>query len=180
MAKLKKVPSTKVRSKEDILYPIPVGLKLNSVSTNIDDNPKVQRQIIRQAITTAFSIKNRPESQFDSETNCSYDLEPAPLATDEQIELVTSIMQSIQPVDTIEAILAAQFAISHIHGMRKLKMFPGSKDSFEDFKFGHTVLAALQKYRTRGAQQIQVTYNVNQGKIVNIKTEKNDQHSQQE
>ena len=180
MAKLKKAPSTEVLSKVDIHYPIPTDLKLNVVSTNIDDNPKVQRHIIRQAIMAAFPVKEPSDSQYDRETDCWYDLEPVPLATDEQIELVTSIMQSLQPVDTIEAILAAQFAISHIHGMDKLKRDSNRVEAFEDFEFGHTVLGVFQKYRTRGAQQIQVQYNVNQGKIVNIKTDKEGQQSQEE
>lgn len=175
MAKLKKVSH-----KEDTLYPIPADLKLNIVSTNIDDNPKVQRQIIRQAIAAAYPAKEIPESQYDQITKCFYDLEPVPLATDDQIQLVISIMQALQPTDTIEAILAAQFAISHIHGMEQLKKDYKKEEAFENFAFGHNVLAVFQKYRTRGAQQIQVQYNLNQGKIVNIKTDQEGSRAQQE
>jgi len=39
----------------------------------------------------------------------------------------------------------------------------------ELFEFGHQVLEAYQKYRSKGAQQISVQYNVNQGHVVNIK-----------
>ena len=42
------------------------------------------------------------------------------------------------------------------------------------FEFGHKVLEVLQKYRNRGAQQISVQYNVNQGQVVNIKNVKKD------
>jgi hypothetical protein len=45
----------------------------------------------------------------------------------------------------------------------------GFRPLIELFEFGHQVLEAYQKYRSKGAQQISVQYNVNQGQVVNIK-----------
>lgn len=42
----------------------------------------------------------------------------------------------------------------------------------ELFEFGHKVLEALTKYRTKGAQLINVQYNHNQGMINNFNVNK--------
>ena len=47
----------------------------------------------------------------------------------------------------------------------------------ELFEFGHQVLEAYQKYRSKGAQQISVQYNVDQGQAVNIKNVRKEDQS---
>jgi hypothetical protein len=73
----------------------------------------------------------------------------------------------LQPADVIEAALASQFAISYIQGLKHA--IDHSQKMLELFSFGHQVLDTLQKFRSKGAQQIQVNYNHNQGQINNIR-----------
>ena len=92
------------------------------------------------------------------------------VATSEQVEMMTHLIESLQPADAVEVALACQFAITFIRGMEE-KNYDG-KPSFkiELFEFGHQVLEALQNYCSKGAQQISVQYNVNRGQIVNVES----------
>ena len=72
-----------------------------------------------------------------------------------------------------------QGALLEFDSLVNIKPSLGNKSrSVEDqnvidlFEFGHKVLESLQKYRSKGAQQISVQYNVNQGQVVNIKNVK--------
>ena len=86
------------------------------------------------------------------------------------MEMVVALIESLQPVDAIEAALASQFVITYIRGMEESGKDHSNNDVIMDlFRFGHEVLEAFQKYRSKGAQQISVQYNVNQGQILNIK-----------
>jgi len=43
------------------------------------------------------------------------------VATQEQMEMITNLIESLQPTDAIEAALASQFAITYIRGMEESK-----------------------------------------------------------
>lgn len=84
--------------------------------------------------------------------------------------MIVHLIESLQPLDAIEAALASQFAITYIRGLEESsKEYSNCSTMMELFEFGHQVLEAYQKYRSKGAQQISVQYNVNQGQVVNIK-----------
>lgn len=70
---------------------------------------------------------------------------------------------------SIEAALASQFAITYIRGLDTSIDDHRMSLALEIFEFSHQVLEALTKYRTKGAQLINVQYNHNQGQINNIK-----------
>jgi hypothetical protein len=74
----------------------------------------------------------------------------------------------LQPADAIEAALASQFAISYIRGVDASAYDPMDK-ALRWFEFSHQVLDTLTKFRTKGAQLINVQYNHNQGQINHIK-----------
>lgn len=154
-------------TREDILYPLPSNLSLNTPSA-IGADQNVQKQIIRQVLQAAYRIKEPEATRWNYQTGRSIKVKPVAIVTDDQVELVMSIMQSLQPQDTVETLLAAQFAIMSIRGMPTHN--DDTERSIRILEFSHSILGVIQRYRNKGMQQINVQYNVNQGNIVNVKT----------
>jgi hypothetical protein len=155
---------TKKKNLEDIYYPVPQ----NFCSTQTEKPPlnrEVIKQIIQGAIKGAYRLKN--PSPYDYHGN---PIRAKAVATQEQINMVVHLIEALQPSDAIEAALASQFAITYIRGLEESsKDYSNGSTMIGFFEFGHQVLEAYQKYRNKGAQQISVQYNVNQGQVVNIK-----------
>lgn len=150
----------KKKNLDDVYFPVPQNR--NAIQTEkVETNQEVIKRIIQGSVIMAFKLK-RP-SEYDREYG-DYKKGTA-IATSEQMETVMHLIESLKPQDSIEAALASQFAITYIRGLE----VDGSKILIDLFEFGHKVLEALQKYRSKGAQQISVQYNVNQGQVVNIK-----------
>lgn len=145
---------------EDIAFPIAT---IPSFSKGIkpSENPSAMKKIIRGSIQGAF--RKKTPSAYD----IKYNKGDMPYVKDDEVQLVIHLIESLQPSDAIEAALASQFAISYIQGLKSSIDY--SEKMMELFGFGHQVLETLQKYRSKGAQQIQVNYNHNQGQINNIK-----------
>jgi len=156
MAIKKKIP-------EDVYYPVPRDLNLIRAGRPID-NREVVRRIVQGAVKSAYRLKNPTPWDYSGRS-----VKMKAVATNEQVEMVVHLIESLQPTDAIEAALASQFAITYIRGIEAAEDYSVPLDLFE---FGHKVLEALQKYRSKGAQQISVQYNVNQGQVVNIKNVK--------
>jgi hypothetical protein len=155
------------RNSEDIYYPLPgdfIPIKADRPPANQD----VVRRIIRGTVKAAYRLKDPAEWDYLG----NY-VKPKAVATHEQMEMVIHLIESLQPVDAIEAALASQFAITYIRGIEMAEGY--SSVPIDLFEFGHKVLEALQKYRSKGAQQISVQYNVNQGQVVNIKNVKKEE-----
>ena len=153
----------KKKNLEEIYYPVPAEFNLEK-SNKIPTNNAVIRQIIKGAVKGAYKLKN--PSQYDYK---GYPVKPKAVATQEQIDMVIHLIESLQPRDAIEAALASQFAITYIRGLEDSAKEHSSNSMMELFEFGHKVLETLTKYRTKGAQIISVNYNHNQGQINNIK-----------
>lgn len=163
--KTKQMTTKKQKSPEEIYYPIPQDF--NPIrSDRPPSNQGVIRQIIRGTLKAAYGLKNPPRWDYNEKY-----IKPKAVATNDQVEMVIHLIESLQPADAIEAALASQFAITYIRGMDGINEYNVSTDLFE---FGHRVLEALQQYRSKGAQQISVQYNVNQGQVVNIKNVKSE------
>jgi len=148
---------TKKKKLDDIYFPVPQNLNVTQVE-KAEINKDVIKRIIQGAVMMAFKI-SRPD-------RCDYNGNPVRAkakATDEQMEMVIHLIESLQPQDAIEAALASQFAVTYIRGMNTSQYF---NLNLELFEFGHKALETLQKYRSKGAQQISVQY-VHQGQIVN-------------
>ncbi len=163
----------KKKNLEDIYYPVPASFALEK-----PDKPKVNndviKQIIRGAVKGAFELKNPREYDYQGNK-----IKPAAVATQEQMETVIHLIESLQPADAIEAALASQFAITYIRGLEESsKDYSNDSSMLELFSFGHQVLETLTKYRTKGAQLISVNYNHNQGQINNIKIVENGKQSE--
>ncbi len=158
----------KKKNAEDIYYPVPEDF--NPIrAQGISENRDLLKRIVQSTVRIAYSIRS-PEL-------CDYHgnaVKPKALATTEQIETVMHLIESIQPMDAIEAALASQFAVTFIRAMEATSNYGSVSINLDLFEFGHKVLEALQKYRSRGAQQISVQYNVNQGQVLNIKNVKKD------
>ena len=101
---------TKKKNKdiEEIYYPISANFTLNK-PTKPTTNNAVIRNIIKGAVKGAYKLKN--PSQYDYK---GYPVKPKAVATQEQMDMVIHLIESLQPADAIEAALASQFAITYI------------------------------------------------------------------
>lgn len=162
----------KKKSVEDVFYPIPKNY--NPVQVDRPPiNKDVVKRIIQAAVKGAYQLKD--PRLWDYHGN---PIKPKAVASAEQVEMIMHLIESLQPTDAIEAALASQFAITYIRGLGE-----STGDNCDDsimlelFKFGHEVLETLIRYRTKGAQLINVQYNHNQGQINNYKVvEKDNSH----
>ena len=152
----------KSKDLEEIYYPVPANFTLEKPKPPI--NNTVIKKIIKGAVKGAYRLKN--PNQYDYH---GYAIKPKAVATQEQMDMVIHLIESLQPTDAIEAALASQFAITYIRGLEESAKEHSSKSMMDFFDFGHKVLETLTKYRTKGAQIISVNYNHNQGQINNIK-----------
>ncbi len=153
-------------SREDLAFPVATIPKLG-MQVKPKENPKVIKMIIQGAIKGAYGLKTPLEPSTYSR---DYGKKQQPMVSEDQIQLVVNLIESLQPADAIEAALASQFAITYIRGLESSQV--GYAATISLFEFGHQVLDSLTKYRTKGAQLINVQYNHNQGQINNIKVVK--------
>ena len=159
----------KKKTLEDVYYPVPQDFSPMKAAKP-PDNKDVVRRIIQGTVRLAYSLK--PPVQWDFHGN---PVKTKAVATIEQMEMVMHLIESLQPTDAIEAALSSQFAVTYIRAMETTSDRGSISINLELFEFGHKVLEALQKYRSKGAQQISVHYNVNQGQVVNIKNIEKDE-----
>lgn len=155
--------SKKKKSLGDIYYPVPMDFNLFKAEKS-PVNEGVIRRIIQGTVKAAYQLKD--PSTWDYHGN---QVKPKAVATNEQIEMIIHLIESLQPIDAIEAALASQFAITYIRALEEKDFNGVATVNLDLFEFGHKVLEALQKYRSKGAQQISVQYNVNNGQVMNIK-----------
>ena len=152
------------KSLEDVCFPVPKNFTLTTtLPAPICTNEAIKKSLFQQTIQTAYRIS------IPSGFTSSYKKEkPYSLVSEEKIEMVASLFQALQPQDAIEAALAQQFIIVHLQSIDSAKSGLSDKD-IKKLELSHKILETLQKYRSKGAQQIQVNYNHNQGQINNIK-----------
>ena len=156
----------KNKSREDLAFPVAAIPSLTQPAKP-PDNPKVMKKIIQSSIKGAYELRTPSEP---GPYSADYGKKQKPLISDDEIQLVTHLIESLQPADAIEAALASQFAIVYIRGLKQSSSaYNKIHDVIDMFAFTHQVLEALQKFRSKGAQQIQVNYNHNQGQINNIR-----------
>lgn len=154
----------KKKNLEDVYYPVPQNQTLMR-QEKVPLNHEVIKKIVQGAVKGAYKLKNPRAYDYQG-----YAIKPKAVATQEQMDMVIHLIESLQPTDAIEAALASQFAITYIRGLEESSEEYSSKSSMmELFEFGHKVLETLTRYRTKGAQLISVNYNHNQGQINNIK-----------
>lgn len=152
------------RKLEDTYYPVPQDFSLVRTE-KLPENKAVIKRIIQDTVRQAYRLKKPTLHDWHGNP-----IKPKAVATPEQVEMVIHLIEALQPQDAIEAALASQFAITYIRAMEKDVDHGCPTDLFE---FGHEVLEALQKYRSKGAQQISVQY-VNKGHVgdvINVKQE---------
>lgn len=126
--------------------------KANAASANIlnplikaikcYDNSDSVQLLIKNAIAAVYE---KSESQVD----------------EEEISAVICLVESIEPKDAIEVILAAQIICAHLYGMNAMsKNYLNSKGHALMFlRLSHQALEQLQRYRGKMSQNINVSYN---------------------
>lgn len=155
---------SKKKPREDAYFPIPQDISLRN-SDQFTDNPILTKRVIRETLQAAYRRETpSPLGNYHQD----YGKKPKPLVSDEEVMHVTNLLQAIQPMNAVESALAAQFVACHTGGMREMTR-NYTKWALNLFEHSHRALDALQKYRNKGQQQINVQYNVNQGQVVNIK-----------
>jgi hypothetical protein len=161
----------KKRTRAELAFPVPATIPMmNGTAARPKQNPEVIRSIIRSTIQGAFCRKTPSEpSSYSSE----YGKPQKPIVTSEEVNLVTHLIESLQPADAIEAALASQFAITYIRGLHDSQEHHKADVTMNLFRFTHEVLECLIKYRTKGAQLINVSYH-NSGMINNININEKD------
>lgn len=159
----------KKKTRQELAFPVPVVPKLGQSVRK--ENPAVIEQIIRGAIQGSYLLKTPSEPH----SHCSdYGKKQQPIVSQDQIQLVIHLIESLEPANAIEAALASQFVISYIRGLAESQVYRSEEKTLRLFEFGHQVLETLTKFRTKGAQLISVQYNHNQGMINNINIDKKD------
>lgn len=154
----------KKKNLEDIYYPIPQNRGL-AVSEKPPIDKEVIKLIIQGAVKGAYRLKNPASWDYHGKP-----IKAKAVATQEQINMIVHLIESLEPTNAIEAALASQFAITYIRGMEEsIDTYKNTESIMSLFEFGHKVLETLQRYRTKGAQLINVQYNHNSGQINNIK-----------
>ncbi len=80
---------------------------------------------------------------------------------DKDVETVVEMLRSMQPKDTVECILASQFVVCHLEGMKMLSdSYLNSKGhGMMMLRLSHSTLDQLQRYRGKSTQTINVNYN---------------------
>lgn len=152
----------KKRTVEDICLPVPQNISFSRPSS-VESNENLKKYLFRQTLQTAY----RAEVPYTFTS--SYNPEkPYPLVTEEQVATVLSFFQALQPQDAIEVALFQQFIIVHIQAIEAAVSRIG-ESHIKKFELSHQILETLTRYRTKGAQLINVQYNHNQGQINNIK-----------
>lgn len=94
---------------EEIYYPVPANFTLDKTTIN----NAVIRNIIKGAVKGTYKLKNPKEYDYQG-----YAIKPKAVATQEQMDMVIHLIESLQPTDAIEAALASQFAIRYIRGLK--------------------------------------------------------------
>jgi len=154
---------------EDIYYPVPANF-VPVFENKPTMNETVVKRIIQGAVKGAYRLKDQPLWDYHGNR-----IRAKAVASSEQMQMITHLIESLQPTDAIEAALASQFAITYIRGLQESSSdLSSTSKMLELFEFGHQVLESFQKYRSKGAQQISVQYNVNKGQVVNIKNFKSE------
>lgn len=152
----------------DYRLPLPENSSLCGAPNALESDPILQKQILHLAIQAAYGVTDYNAKKLTSDWKGNFDTEEKVEA--DKINMVVSLMQSLQPTNAVEAALAAQFTVMHIRGMEDLKT-DNERTALQSLAFSQQTLDSFNKYRNKGMQQINVQYNVNKGQVVNIRTE---------
>lgn len=154
----------KKKNLDDIYYPVPKDVCLRQTEKP-PLNGELIKLIVKGSLKGAYSLKDPQAWDYNGNP-----VKAKAVATEDQVNMTVQLIEALQPSDAIEAALASQFVITYIRGLEaSMGTYANDSRIMELFSFGHEVLEAFQKYRSKGAQQISVQYNVNQGQVVNIK-----------
>jgi hypothetical protein len=110
------------------------------------DNPEAARLLVQRAMDSIYPHKTWPQSVAWG---------------DNDLDAVVALIRGINPKDTVESILAAQFVALHLQGMASM-----AKENYNIMgqaimmvRLSHQALNMLQQYRGK-QQTINVNYNV--------------------
>jgi hypothetical protein len=128
------------KKKNTITLPSTITFLIDAIKCN--DNHAAAQLLIKSAVAAVYE---KPESQV----------------TKQEVEAVAGLIQSIEPKDTIEILLAAQIICASLQGMNALsKNYLNAKGhGLMLLRLSHQALEQLQRYRGKLSQNINVTYN---------------------
>lgn len=127
-----------------VAVPTQISLLMEAVQS---DNIEATRLLVKKAMLMSFNSSNHwpKENAWN----------------DDELDAIVSLIRGINPKDTIETVLAAQFISLHLKSMETM-----SKDNYNTMgaammmvRLSHQALNMLQQYRGK-SQTINVNYNV--------------------
>jgi len=123
--------------------------------------PFIQAFYVKSKKAVKELILQAAKAIYESGDDGNYSFGDKQQITPEELEGIWSLIQSIKPQDTLEALYAAQVVVSHLLGLRKL-----AKGSIDDQRLGlkllklsNEAITNLQRKRLGGMQNIMVNYN---------------------
>lgn len=127
------------------------------------ESPGAAKKLIIQAAKAIYGSEEEKDI-------LDYSMKKKHIITNEDIEEICTLMQSIKPVDVLEAIIAAQIVVTHMLGMRKLatEHFADQHLGLKMLRFSADAMQQLQRKRSGAMQNITVNYNYNGKETVSI------------
>lgn len=121
------------------------------------NSPETTRDLILQAAKAIYS-SGKDDDLFSFKVKY--------VLSKEELESVCSLMDGIKPIDTFEALIAAQIVASHLLGMRKLaqRCNEDQRIGLNMLRFSAEAINQLQKKRSGNTQNITVNYDHNDTK----------------
>jgi len=118
------------------------------------DSPKAAKNLIIQAAKAIYGAEEERDL-------LDYSMKSQHVITNEDIEDICAFMQSIKPIDVLEAIIAAQIVVTHMLGMRKLATGHSIDQNLglKMLRFSADAMQQLQRKRSGSLQNITVNYN---------------------
>lgn len=131
-------------NKKNKIVTVPDHITLLSESIKCT-NPDAARLLVQRAMHAIYPHKSWKQDTW----------------TDAELDAVVALMQGMNPKDTVEALLVAQFVALHLQGMANMAQenYNIMGHALMMIRLSHQTLSMLQQYRGK-SQTINVNYNV--------------------
>lgn len=157
----------KKRKMEEICFPVPKNFLMPAAPAQV--SPRVKADIFRKTVQGAFQIS------IPSRFTTSYQPEkPHQIASDDQLAMIASLFEALNPENAVEMALAQQFIVVHMQAISSATTSSGlGSFDLKMLELSHQIIETFLKLKTKGAQIIQVQYNHNQAQYNNVTINKN-------
>ena len=138
-----------MKKNKKIALPSQISLLVEAIKC---DNPDAARLLVERAMASAYTRKSWKMDELNAQ----------------EYDAVIALIRGINPRDTVEAILAAQFVALHLQSTNSIagENYHIMGQNLQMMRLSHQALNMLQQYRGK-SQTINVNYNMlNQGDTI--------------